>query len=287
MIYLVCEDIETGENMKQTVLPGEFFGVISALGRFPREENAIVASEEAAVDVFTVPEFELYAMSDTKIILNLLKAISAQTRQTHTRIAVLSKPVKVSPDEGLFGIGEKYLKSGKYSRAKYVFTRYLDVYPKGKDATKADINLHIAEDALEHAAQRSGKPVERFDPRRAFYVAINLIKTEKYKEAMRIFAQVAASDDTDWAAKGTYEIGRCLYLLGRFEDCLKHYQKMLLLDPKHPDIKDAMFYMGQACERTDQKDLAVDWYKKIIAMPTSVNDKTRPRTIQALEALGG
>jgi tetratricopeptide (TPR) repeat protein len=282
MVNLVSEDIETGENMKETVLPGEFFGVITALGRFPREENAIVALD-ATVDVFTVPEFELYAMSDSKIILDLLKTISVQTRQVHTRIAILSNPIKLSPDEALFGIGEKHLKKGRHSHAKYVFTRYLELYPNGKDADKAAKNLNLGENALEEGAEKG----ENFNPAKAYYNAINLIKMEKYKDALRVFTQVADSEDTEWAPKGVYEVGHCLFLLNRFEECIKHYKKMLLLNTKHPDIKDAMYYMGQACEKMDEKNLAIEWYKKVIDLPSSENDKTRAKTIQALEALGG
>jgi CRP-like cAMP-binding protein len=285
-VSLISEDIETRENAKETVLPGEFFGVRSALGRYPRDENAIVLSE-ATVAAFTVPEFELYAMSDTKIILNLLKVFSGEMRQIHTRIAVMAEPVKLTPDEGLFRIGEKYLKNERHSHAKYIFTRYLALYPNGKNADKAAKNLHLAEDALDQAAQRGEGTSEKFNSAKAYYNAINLIKTEKYNDAMRIFTQVADLGDTNWAAKGVYEIGRCLFLLNRFEECIKHYQNMFLLNPKHQDIKDAMFYVGQSCERTGKKDTATDWYKKILAMPGSDNDKIRAKTIQALEAIGG
>jgi TolA-binding protein len=285
-VSLVSEDITTGENVKETVLPGEFFGVRSALGRYPRDENAIVLSE-ASVSVFTVPEFELYVMSDTKVILSLLRVLSFQMRQIHTRIAVLTKTETLRPDKGLFGIGEKYLKNNRYSHAKYIFTRYLELYPRGRDADMAAKNLQLAETALRQAEDMAKILPEKFNASNAYYNAVNLIKTEKYDEAMRIFVQVADSENTEWAAKGIYEVGRCLFFLNRYDECVKHYQKMFLLYPKHQDTKDAMFYLGQVCERTGKKDNATDWYKKILAMPGSDNEKIRSKTIQALEALGG
>jgi TolA-binding protein len=285
-VSLVSEDITTGENVKETVLPGDFFGVRSALGRYPRDENAIVVSD-ASVAVFTVPEFELYAMSDTKIILNLLKIFSGQIRQTHRLIASLAKTRNLRPDEGLFTTGEKYLKDKRYSHAKYVFTRYLDLYPKGKDADKAAKNLQLAEDGIAQSAKGEEVLPEKFNAGKAYYNAINLIKTEKFEEAMRIFTQVSHSENPEWAAKGVYEIGRCLFFLNKYEDCIKHYQNMFAEFPKHQDIKDAMFHVGQACEKTGKKESAADWYEKILAMPGSDNDKIRAKTIQALEAIGG
>ena len=152
-VTLVCEDIKTGENIREAVLPGEFFGVTSALGRYPREENAVVLSD-TVVAAFTVPEFELFAMSDTRIILKLLKNFSGQMRQIHERISGISKEEEPKPDEGLLEIGEKYQKNERYSHAKYIFSRYLDYYPKGKNVEKAVKNLHIAEIALAQAAQQ-------------------------------------------------------------------------------------------------------------------------------------
>jgi TolA-binding protein len=285
-VNLVSEDIETGDNVRETVQPGEFFGVRSALGRYPRDENALVLSE-ATVSVFTVPEFELYAMSDTKFILDLLKVFSGQMRQIHTRIAVLSKTDKLKPETGLFGIGERYLKKKQYSHAKYIFSRYLTHYPEGRDAAKAAINLHLAETGLARAEQGIEEPSDEFNPANAYYNALNFIKSEKYGDALHVFTQVANSEDTIWAAKGIYEIGRCLYFMNKYEECIKHYQHMILLHPKHQDIKDAMYYVGQAYERIGKKTVAAAWYKKIIALPFSDNDKTRSKTIQALEALGG
>ena len=49
-------DIETKEEINELVAPGEFFGVKSALGRYPRDESAMVLADSEVL-VFTVPEF--------------------------------------------------------------------------------------------------------------------------------------------------------------------------------------------------------------------------------------
>jgi CRP-like cAMP-binding protein len=149
-VSLVYTVIETGTEMRDQVQPGEFFGVKSALGRFPREENAI-ALTDATVMSFTVPEFELLVTSNTRIIMKMLKVFSNQMRRIHAQVSSLSETDSVKPDKGLFAIGEKYLKERRYSYAKYVFIRYLTHYPMGSDVEQAAKNLKIAESALASA----------------------------------------------------------------------------------------------------------------------------------------
>jgi CRP-like cAMP-binding protein len=147
-VSLVYTDIETGDNIRSPVQPGEFFGVKSALGRFPREENAIAMANNTAVMAFTIPEFEALAMSNTRIIFKMLKVFSNQLRRVHAQVASLTKSENVEPDQGLFSLGEKYLKNKRYAHAKYIFNRYLIHYPTGAHAKQAVKNLQHAETAL-------------------------------------------------------------------------------------------------------------------------------------------
>ena len=144
---LVYRDIETGHDVRDQVLPGEFFGVKSALGRFPREENAI-ALTDSTVLAFTVSEFENLALANTSIILKMLKVFSTQMRRIHTQVSRLVESMEVRPDEGLYAIGERYLKLKRYSHAKYVFNRYLEYYPTGSNVAMAKKNLEVVEVAL-------------------------------------------------------------------------------------------------------------------------------------------
>ena len=163
-ISLVYVDIETGGDVRDPVQPGEFFGVKSALGRYPREENAIALSDSTAL-VFTIPEFEALAMSNTRIILKMLKVFSNQLRRIHAKVASLLETEPVKPDEGLYMLGEKFLKQKRYSHAKYVFSNYLSYYPDGENKDQAVKNLRLAETSLARSSTdrtqsttRSGTP---------------------------------------------------------------------------------------------------------------------------------
>ncbi|MCL2129340.1 MAG: Crp/Fnr family transcriptional regulator [Treponema sp.] len=154
-VNLVYQDIETGLDVHDMVQTGEFFGVKSALGRYPREENA-VALQNATVMAFTVAEFEALAMANTRIIMKMLKVFSNQLRKLHKQVnSLMLKEDQLNPEAGLFSVGEYYLKSRNFRQARYVFSRYLTFYPSGRNAAQAASNLQQAETAL---AKTGGAP---------------------------------------------------------------------------------------------------------------------------------
>jgi len=155
-VSLVYQHIESGEIIRDTVLPGEFFGVKSALGRYPREENAI-AFTDATVLAFTIPEFEVMALSNTDMVIKILKVLSSQMRQIHFEVSKLSDKEAIPPDEGLFAIGEKYMKLKRFAHAKYIFDRYLEYYPTGKKAAIASKNRQFVQISLEFSDTENNK----------------------------------------------------------------------------------------------------------------------------------
>ena len=149
-VSLVYQDIETGEDVREQLQSGEFFGVKSALGHYPRQENVITLTNSSVV-AFTIPEFEALVMSNTRIIMKMLRVFSNQMRRVHTQVSKLLATKEVKPEEGLFSIGEKYLKNKEYAHAKYVFSRYLIHYPTGKRAAQAAKHLQTVENILSNA----------------------------------------------------------------------------------------------------------------------------------------
>jgi TolA-binding protein len=299
IISLVITDIETGADVRNPVQPGEFFGVKSALGRFPREENAIALSN-ATIMAFSIPEFEALVMSNTRIILKMLKVFSNQMRKTHAQVANLTETNEMKPDEGLFAIGEKYLKNKNYAYAKYVFGRYLTHYPTGKDAEKAESNLKLAEAGLSGTVVKKksknnasveedshpSAPVEDTATANAYYEAVNLISQQNYQEALRAFNQIVdANKSPEWVEKSAYEAGHCLFLLDNFDECIKYYTKFLAQYPEYPDARDVMFFIGQSYEKMDNAGQAIDWYKKIITLSGEEKDSERTKAMRALHTL--
>jgi TolA-binding protein len=310
-VSLNYQDIETGQDIHDLVQPGEFFGVKSAMGRYPREENALVL-QDAAVIAFSVPEFEQLAMSNIRIVMKMLKVFSNQLRRIHLQVSnLMEKEEQQSPEIGLFNVGEYYLKNRQYAQAKYVFGRYLTYYPAGKMAVQAAKYLESSESSMVRYGDGKGpapivntpkagpsvpspgspKPAGSGAPElsivaKAYYDAVSLFSQEKYPQALQGFKKIIdANEDAEYTAKSVYEIGRCLYLMGKYEDCVKHYTSMITTYPKHPDLGDALYYMGQCYEKKGEKDRATTFYKKILSIATDEDDAVHMKAKKALKAL--
>ena len=280
-ISLVSIDLETGEEVRESVAPGEFFGVKSALGHFPREENAVAVADSAAM-VFSVPEFEAFTVSNPGIILKMLKMFSTQLRRVHAQIARLTTSETVKPDEGLFAIGDRYLKLKRYAHAKYIFSRYLVHYPSGARAAQAAKNLKEAESAI---AKIPVKPQPK-GPSVDYRNAISLISKQEYEGAIEAFKKIIdSSTEAEWISKSEYAIGNCLFLQEKFDDCINHFSDLLSKNPGHTEAKEAMFCIGQAYEKMNNKGQAASWYNKILALPNLEAGGMRARVKQALKGL--
>ncbi|GAB1484944.1 hypothetical protein MASR2M78_37620 [Treponema sp.] len=121
---------------------------------------------------------------------------------------------------------------------------------------------------------------------KAYYDAVSLFSQDKFPLALVSFRKIVeANEDAEYVAKSVYEIGRCLYLGGKYDDCIKHYTSMITAYPKHPDLGDALYFMAQAYEKKGEKDRSSTFYKKILAMSTDEDDIIHMKAKKALKAL--
>jgi TolA-binding protein len=326
-VCLSYSDIETGKEIREIIQMGEFFGVKSALGKYPREENAMVLSD-AQVLVFAVPEFEIFAQKNTRIIMKMLKVFSNQLRRVHKQVdSLLEQKESESPEAGLFKAGEYYLKARQYSQAKYIFSRYLTYYPAGRLAEQASRYLEIAENGSakygdgkgpapimvettrgQSGPSGGGRPSPNFaeldareappssggkapgtglsDAAKSYYDAVSLFSSEKYKEALSGFKKIVESNaDPEYVPKALYEMGRCLFMLQQYELTIKHFTQMVQTYPKHPDIIDTLFFLGQSYEKKGDVERAKGFFKKILSMESDEDASTRIKATKALRKL--
>jgi CRP-like cAMP-binding protein len=300
-VNLSYQDIETGDDVNDVVQQGEFFGVKSALGRYPREENAM-AILDATIMAFTVPEFETLAQANTRIIMKMLKVLSNQLRRIHKQVSsLMEKKDQQNPEEGLYSVGKYYLDKKNYTQARYVFGRYLTFYPSGKNAIEAAAYLGQLETAVAgsmmistqapaapEAAPAAPAEAAMTDTAKSYYDAVSFISQQKYQQAyLHLKKIVDANEDPEYVAKSNYEIGNCLFLMNKFQDCIQYFTMMITKYPKHPELAGALFYMGQSYERMGRKDQAGTFYKKILSMPNLQDEGTKAKTQKALKGLEG
>jgi TolA-binding protein len=315
-VCLSYEDIETGKNLSDLVQPGEFFGVKAALGRYPEEENAIVV-QETTIMVFSIPEFEQLVSSNTRIIMKMLKVFSKQLRRIHRQTSNIMEKEGYdpeNPEQGLFNVGEYYLKNKRIPQARYIFGRYLTYYPSGKNAAQAAKNLHFmrgegtmcppegerpgADDprASVAAMPRSvpvagesslGQGTKENDADKAYYDAVSLISQGKFQQAFAILQAILETNvDPELMAKSSYEIGRCLFMMNKFDECVRHFTAMITNYPKHPNLEDALFFMARSHESGGKKEMAEVFYKKILSMVPDGDAPVIAKARKALAALG-
>lgn len=314
-VTLKYTDIETGADVHDMIATGEFFGVKSALGRYPREENALVV-EDAQVLVFAVPEFEQFAGANSRIIIKMLKVFSNQLRRIHRQVEnLMEKQEALSPEAGLFRTGEYYLKNRMYSQAKYVFGRYLTYYPAGKQAEVSARHLEAAETALvrygdgkgpaiatggtasapprTQAAERSPEaatkkpdPAPLSDAAKSYYNAVSLFSQEKYKEALGEFKAIMdGGGDSEYGPKAAFDFGRSLYMLQQYDLTIKHYTQMVQTAPRHPDLLDILLYLGHSWEKKGDVERAKGFYRKILSMEQDEDHATHIKARKSLKSL--
>ncbi|MDR1248377.1 MAG: cyclic nucleotide-binding domain-containing protein [Treponema sp.] len=321
-VTLSYEDIETGEDLIDLVQPGEFFGVKAALGRYPEEENAIVAHYETTIMVFSIPEFEQLVSSNMRIIMKMLKVFSRELRRVHRQTANIMEKEGYDPEDpeqGLFNVGQYYLKNKRIPQAQYIFGRYLTYYPSGKNAARAAKNLQfirndrgagsvpplagkrstpgvppegIADLPLTTAAliRKSiiGQVVRENDAGKAYHDAMDLIDQGKFQQAfVSLKAITDAGENPEYIAKSSHEIGRCLFLMNKFEECIQHFTLMITKYPKHPNLGDALFFMAQSHEKQGKKDTAEVFYRTILSKVPNGDAPINIKAKTALAALGG
>jgi CRP-like cAMP-binding protein len=276
-IALTSTDIETGKQVTEYIKEGEFFGVKSALGHFPREESVLVISD-AIVLAFSVAEFEQFAQSNTRIIMKMLKVFSNQLRHIHRQTeSMLHSEEQTNPDDGLFSVANCFFNSQQYKPAAEVAIRYLKQYPAGKHV--ADMK-QIAQNTLksEHgfgesqlgdgsitAPRKTGGPVGN-DPNLALTLADGLAGQGKWDEAYKQYHSIIEAGDSPALGKAYVGAGRSLYEQEEYVRCVQLLTAFIGKDPKSLQLGEVLMYMGKAYQKMDQADKAKAFYSKALTM---------------------
>lgn len=302
-ISLNSTDIETGQEIHDLIKTGEFFGVKSALGRYLREETAQVLSDSTVV-AFMVSEFEQLALQNTRIIMKMLKVFSNQLRRVHKQVQnLIFTEEQVRPETGLYNIGEYYMKNKRYSQALHAFKRYLTYYPSGKYASEVTRKIQTAEEYLSKYGQGRGPaaaPGAEADPFAAsapaaaqaprpepargelpevaklYYNAVSLMSQQKYQDAFNQLKKLASENlDPEYTAKAQYEMGRCLYYLQQYDACIGSFSGLIQRYPKHPDLREALFFVGKCYESKKDLAKAKGFYNKILSLVSDEDPLSR------------
>ncbi len=305
-VILLSPAIDTGYETKETIATGEFFGVKSVLGKYPREATAQVTAQTIVL-VLKPEEFEQMVIQNFRILMKMLKVFSNQLRRVGKTVReLLHKEGPKVPATELFNIGDYYFKKGKAAQAKYVYTRYLEVYPNGQFQNTAQERLNAIEkgdfsvqqeavtlqtttepDAASSSTpsvQEEAPPYEEEKPKTAkipegiditkkFYEGLSLFSQDKFEEAMEIYDSIGSvtrfkdEQTAKFAEKSLFEKGRCLIKMDKPLESIETFSNLIKKFQKTDLLKNALFNIGEAYEKLGKYDKAINFYQKVVNTP--------------------
>lgn len=323
-VVLISTALDTGEEVREEVQIGEFFGAKSSLGRYPREETAQVIGKTTLI-VFSLNEFEQFIMKNTRLILKMLRVFSKNLRDIHRQVRDILK-ADTAKDQAyeLLNVAEAFFKSGNIDHAVYAFEKYLEYYPDGVYASRAGDLLQkarqgkmypmdypplavVQQEILDSETVKSGMmPVESLDdpfsmpeddsfgeepawPADLLSDGMTAFSAGKFDDALSLFDQVASmsSNDIEQEAaigQAKYEKGRTLVKLKRFEEATGELSAYIKAYPTGEFVKKAIFQLGTIAEASGNKDRARSLYHKTATMPPP--DEVSKEAKNRLEKLG-
>ncbi|MBU1079533.1 MAG: tetratricopeptide repeat protein, partial [Spirochaetes bacterium] len=137
-------------------------------------------------------------------------------------------------------------------------------------------------------AARASEGASLSDVAKDYYNAVSLFSQEKYQEAFKSLKAIAdSSDDSEYTDKAQFDMGRCLFALGQWDLAIKHFTGIVQSSPKHADMSDILYIMGQSWEKKGDKAKAKAFFSKVLSMPGDEDSSARIKAKKALNALGG
>ncbi len=135
LIILTSIDQETGHTSTEQVKPGEFFGVKSALGHFPREETATILAESTVV-CLSIQEFEKLFSENKQLIMKMLRVFSNQLRQIHKKTESILNNKPEAQDTGMYNVAKCFYEEEEYKSCFDVCEKLLKCFPRTSHLTE-------------------------------------------------------------------------------------------------------------------------------------------------------
>lgn len=292
-IALNSLDIETGAQVTEYIKTGEFFGVKSALGNYPREESAMVLTD-TLVYTFSVAEFENFAQTNTRIILQMLKVFSRQLRNIHHQLeSLMDSKQQTNNEDGLFTVATAFYKSQHYQAAAQVAARYRALYPAGK-------HLAAIGPIIANSAQMAGRsfgearqpgsmgdtssgqptasaPIPATGPIQStqandatadltFQLAEDLVKQEKWADAYKQYHTIIEMKQGTKLEAAYLGAAHCLYKQSEFVRCIQLGTGFITQFPKSLKLAEILMFLGMCYQGMERPDKALPFYDKALTM---------------------
>lgn len=320
-VILTYMSVDSKMEIKEDVKLGEFFGVKSALGRYPREETAQVIGG-ASILVFKLADFEVFVANKTHLILKMMKVFSSQLRQIHGKVRENLGQFgdQKSPAFELMNVAEVFHKTGNFEHAVYAYNKYLAHYPGGPYAGRAQELAKIASRSSMFPMNMPELVYEverRMEPQRPSPVAspnpaatstrIQALNTDlsiadsvteaddsyesgDYQSALNAYKPLltmppTSPDDDKYIEKAYFFYGMSQLKLEQWDAAYGSLSAYVKKYPKGERVKEAIYNLGFVSESKGEKDKAIMLYKKVVSLPPS--DEFTTKANSEIARLGG
>ena len=202
-VLLMSTDIESETTVSEPVKSGEFFGVKSALGHFPREERAI-AVEPSVVIILTIQEFEVLFSNNKPLIMKMLRVFSNQLRQIHKKTESVLNNICEDQQSGMLAVAKSFYEDEEYRSACDIYGKFLKTYPT---SVNKDEVIRLFKDCrlrMEKLSKLNRNPIEFEDE--AVNSALNVFE-------LPAFARFAKHYEPDEVIISEFEPGNTFYLI--------------------------------------------------------------------------
>ena len=237
-VVITTTDVETKLQTMEQVKQGEFFGVKSAIGHFPREET-VRTLEDSICIVMTSQEFEALFSTNKQLIMKMLRVFSNQLRQIHKKTeAVLNKNDSINQVSGLFAVAKAFFDDGKWQSCEDVCKNYLRTYPTAQHVTEIKTMLLKSDAYVKRGV--SEKDAVEDDPSTKPDSSIKLFELpafkrfeKHYENGQVIITEFERGETFYLIQSGTVQLTKCVNESNKNLDILKpgeFFGEMAILD---------------------------------------------------------
>lgn len=304
-VVLNSTDIETGVEIKEEVKQGEFFGVKSSLGHYPREETAQVAGK-TTLFIFSLKEFEGFVLQNTRLILKMAQVFSKQLRAIHRKVReTLNVGEAKNPEYELANVAESFYRMGNFDHACSAFEKYLHYYPQGAYVERIQNLVGMCKNGETYPSGLAPLDIKKVDALKAgngtaeavkpqglvivFSEGKQLFKAGNFEESLQAFRRCvnwkkpANQKEVEFQSRAIYECGRTELKMKKNNEASNHFSLYLKKHPSGSMARDCIFHLGLISELKGEQGKAKKLYNKLLS--TTVKDETSAKARNRLEKL--
>ncbi len=237
-VIISTTDVETRQTITEQIKTGEFFGVKSALGHFPREETATVLMDSVCL-ALTVQEFETIFSSNKNLIMKMLRVFSNQLRQIHKKTEeILNKGLDVNQQNGMLSVAQAFFNDEKWRSCSDICATYLRLYPNASN--KDEITKMFKTSAARAKSQFDESCIDSSAVDYSTDKALRLFSlpafsrfAKKYEPNQVIITEFEPGDSFYLIQSGNVRLVKCVNGLNKNLDILKpgeFFGEMAILD---------------------------------------------------------